>query len=70
MSFREVMWNKRRNEHRKLKYTERYQNYPEPRETIYKDVTDTAVSGLTERVGKSTIDTAKGDVGRDDIDAR
>ena len=48
-SFREFMWNKRRNEYLKLKYTERYQNDPEPWETIYKDVSDTAVSGLTER---------------------
>jgi|GEM_PF-6433690 len=48
-SFREFMWNKRRNEYLQLKYTERYQNDPEPWETIYKDVSDTAVSGLTER---------------------
>jgi hypothetical protein len=48
-SFREFMWNKRRNEYLRLKYTERYQNDPEPWETIYKDVNDTAVSGLTER---------------------
>ena len=50
MSFREFMWNKRRNEYLRLKYTERYQQDPEPWETIYKDVSDTAVSGLTERV--------------------
>ncbi len=48
-SFREFMWNKRRNEYLRLKYTERYQNDPEPWEAIYKDVSDTAVSGLTER---------------------
>ena len=47
-SFREFMWNKRRNEYLRLKYTERYQNDPEPWEMIYKDVSDTAVSGLTE----------------------
>ena len=47
-SFREFMWNKRRNEYLRLKYTERYQNDPEPWEAIYKDVSDTAVSGLTE----------------------
>jgi len=47
-SFREFMWNRRRNEYLRLKYTERYQNDPEPWETIYKDVNDTAVSGLTE----------------------
>jgi hypothetical protein len=51
-SFREFMWNKRRNEYLKLKYTERYQNDPEPWEAIYKDVSDTAVSGLTEREGE------------------
>jgi hypothetical protein len=51
-SFREFMWNKRRNEYLKLKYTARYQNDPEPWETIYKDVSDTAVSGLTEREGE------------------
>jgi hypothetical protein len=48
-SFREFMWNKRRNEYLRLKYTERYQNDPEPWEMIYKDVSDTAVSGLTEK---------------------
>ena len=48
-SFREFMWNKRRNEYLRLKYTEKYQNDPEPWEAIYKDVSDTAVSGLTER---------------------
>ena len=48
-SFREFMWNKRRNEYLRLKYTERYQNDPEPWEAIYKDVNDTAVSGLTEK---------------------
>jgi hypothetical protein len=48
-SFREFMWNKRRNEYLKLKYTERYKNDPEPWETIYKDVNDTAVGVLTER---------------------
>jgi len=48
-SFREFMWNKRRNEYLRLKYTERYQRDPEPWEAIYKDVSDTAVSGLTER---------------------
>jgi len=47
-SFREFMWNKRRNEYLRLKYTERYQNDPEPWEAIYKDVSYTAVSGLTE----------------------
>jgi hypothetical protein len=40
------MWNKRRNEYLKLKHTEKYKNDPEPWETIYKDVSDTAVSGL------------------------
>jgi len=48
-SFREFMWNKRRNEYLRLKYTERYQRDPEPWEAIYKDVSDTAVSGLTEK---------------------
>ena len=48
-SFREFMWNKRRNEYLRLKHTARYQNDPEPWEVIYKDVSDTAVSGLTER---------------------
>jgi hypothetical protein len=48
-SFREFMWNKRRNEYLKLKHTEKYKNDPEPWETTYKDVNDTAVSGLTER---------------------
>ena len=52
-SFREFMWNKRRNEYLKLKYTERYQNDPEPWETIYKNVSDTAVIGLTEHVDNS-----------------
>ena len=33
-SFREFMWNKRRNEYLRLKYTERYQKDPEPWETI------------------------------------
>jgi hypothetical protein len=33
-------------------FTERYQHDPEPWETIYKDVSDTAVSGLTEREGE------------------
>jgi hypothetical protein len=51
-SFREFMWNKRRNEYLKLKYTERYRNDPEPWETIYKDVSDTAVNGLTERAAE------------------
>jgi hypothetical protein len=51
-SFREFMWNKRRNEYLKLKYTERHQNASEPWETIYKDVSDTAVTGLTEREGE------------------
>ncbi len=51
-SFREFMWNKRRNEYLKLKYTERYKNDPEPWETIYKDVNDTAVGVLTEREGE------------------
>jgi hypothetical protein len=51
-SFREFMWNKRRNEYLKLKHTEKYKNDPEPWETIYKDVSDTAVSGLTEREGE------------------
>lgn len=46
------MWNKRSNKYLKLKYTERYQNDPEPWETIYKDVSDTAVSGLTECGGE------------------
>jgi hypothetical protein len=46
------MWNKRRNEYLKLKYTERYQNDPELWEMIYKDVSDTAVSGLIEREGE------------------
>jgi hypothetical protein len=36
-SFREFMWNKRRNEYLKLKNTERYQNDPEPSELIYKN---------------------------------
>ena len=45
-SFREFMWNKRRNDYLKLKQTEKYKNDPEPWETIYKDVNDTAVSGL------------------------
>ena len=49
-SFREFMWNKRRNEYLRLKYTERYQNDPEPWEAIYKDVSDTAASGITETV--------------------
>lgn len=47
-SFREFVWNKRRNEYLRLKYTERYQIDPEPWEAIYKDVNDTTVSGLTE----------------------
>ena len=51
-SFREFMWNKRRNEYLKLKHTEKYKNDPEPWETTYKDVNDTAVSGLTERKGE------------------
>jgi hypothetical protein len=51
-SFREFMWNKRRNEYLKLKYTEKYKNDPEPWETTYKDVNDTAVSGLIEREGE------------------
>jgi hypothetical protein len=58
-SFREFMWNKRRNEYLRLKYTERYQNDPEPWETIYKDVSDTAVSGLTERDGEKYNCSAK-----------
>jgi hypothetical protein len=51
-SFREFMWNTRRNVYLRLKYTERYQNDPEPWETIYKDVSDTAVSGLAEQEGE------------------
>ena len=51
-SFREFMWNKRRNEYLTLRSTERCQNDPEPWEAIYKDVSDTAVSGLTEREGE------------------
>jgi hypothetical protein len=51
-TFREFMWNNRRNEYLKLKYTELYQNDPEPWETIYKDVNDTTVRGLTEREGE------------------
>ena len=48
-SFREFMWNKRKNEHPRLKHTDRYQSYPEPWEAILKDVNGTPVSGLTER---------------------
>jgi hypothetical protein len=46
-SFREFMWNKRRNEYLKRKCPEQCQNDLEPWEKIYKDVGDTAVSGLT-----------------------
>jgi len=46
--FKDVIRKKRRNEYLRLKHTERYRKDPEPWETIYKDVRDTAVSGLTE----------------------
>lgn len=55
-SFHEFMKNKRRNEYLRLRYTERYQNDPEPWEAIYKDASDTAVSGLVELIVKTEID--------------
>ena len=48
-SFREFTWNKRRNEYLRIKHTEKYQRDPEPWEELYRDVNDTAVSGLVER---------------------
>jgi hypothetical protein len=51
-SFREFMWNKRRNEYLELKQSEMYKNDPEPWEATYNDVNDTAVSGLIEREGE------------------
>lgn len=48
-SFKEFMWNKRRNEYLRLKHTAQYRRDPEHWEMIYKDVSDTAVNGLTER---------------------
>jgi hypothetical protein len=50
--YREFMWTKRGNEHLTLKSTKRSQNDREPWEKIYKDVSDTAVSGLREREGE------------------
>jgi len=46
------MWNKRRNEYLRLKYPKRYRNDPEPWALIYKNVSGTAVTGLTEREGE------------------
>jgi hypothetical protein len=47
-SFREFMWNKRRNEYLKLKYTDRYKKNPDWWEELYQDVNDTTASGLND----------------------
>jgi hypothetical protein len=46
---RESMCFRRRKEYPRLKHIEGYQRDPEPWTTIYKGVSNTAVSGLTER---------------------
>jgi hypothetical protein len=48
-SFREFMWNKRRNEFLRVKQTQKYADNPQGYDEMYADVNDEVMSGLQER---------------------